>query len=340
MNHDNCWTDWSAYRQQNGLPLFYWGKSLPLFYIKIKSLWTMKWTIENLKELVNNHEEETNTLEFKDADALSSARLRSRDKEELMKDISAMANSNGGIIIFGIQETKDKDCRGKADKLTSITDPKLTKEWLEQIISSNITPKIKDIVITKLTVDDGSWFFILDIPQSNTAHQAPDKKYYKRYNFISSPMDDWELKDIINRQNKPEIEISLTVQPLVDMFSRPMQTSDITISLTNKGMVAAKYINCFVEIQPELRSYIISPQFSIFKNKYQTYFENRASVQVVPGTLPAPYEPLLPNITKSIGTIRVHQHLFSVDSHIKCMVATETTFTEKDFLIADILPEK
>ena len=103
----------------------------------------MKWTIENLQELVNNQEEETNTLEFKDADALSNARLKPREKEELMKDISAMANSNGGTIIFGIQETKDKDLRGKADKLTSITDPKLTKEWLEQIICSNITPKIK-----------------------------------------------------------------------------------------------------------------------------------------------------------------------------------------------------
>ena len=137
----------------------------------------MKWTIENLQELVNNQEEETNTLEFKDADALSNARLKPREKEELMKDISAMANSNGGTIIFGIQETKDKDLRGKADKLTSITDPKLTKEWLEQIICSNITPKIKDIVITKLTAEDGSWFFILDIPKSNTAHQAPDKKY-------------------------------------------------------------------------------------------------------------------------------------------------------------------
>ncbi len=303
----------------------------------------MKWTIENLKELVNNHEEETNTLEFKDAAVLSDARLKSREKGELMKDISAMANSNGGTIIFGIQETKDKDSRGKADKLTSITDPQLTKEWLEQIISSNITPKIKNIVITKLTAEDGSWFFILDIPQSNTAHQAPDKKYYKRYNFMSSAMDDWELKDIINRQNKPEIEISLTVQPRFDMFSRPTQTSDITISLSNNGMVAAMYINCFVEIQPELRSCIISPQFYVYDNKYQTYFENRASSQMIPGTtifLPAPYEPLLPNITKSIGTIRVHQRFFSVNSHFKCMVASETTFTVKDFLIADLLSKR
>ncbi len=300
----------------------------------------MKWTIENLQELVNNQEEETNTLEFKDADALSNARLKPREKEELMKDISAMANSNGGTIIFGIQETKDKDLRGKADKLTSITDPKLTKEWLEQIICSNITPKIKDIVITKLTAEDGSWFFILDIPKSNTAHQAPDKKYYKRYNFMASAMDDWELKDIINRQNRPEIEISLSVKPLVDILSRPTNTFDITIFLSNKGMIAANYINCFVEIQPELKPYIVTPQFSVYDNKYQAYFENKAGNKLIPNTtmfLPAPYEPLLPNVTKPIGTIRVYQRFFSVNSYIKCMVATETNFTVKDFLIVDLL---
>lgn len=303
----------------------------------------MKWTIENLQELVNNHEEETNTLEFKDADALSNARLKSREKEELMKDISAMANSNGGTIIFGIQETKDKDFRGKADKLTSITDPKLTKEWLEQIICSNITPKIKDFVITKLTAEDGSWFFILDIPQSNTAHQAPDKKYYKRYNFMSSAMDDWELKDIINRQNKPDIEISLTVKPLQSLGARTTITSDITVFLSNKGMIAANYINCFVEIQPELMSCIISPQFSFYNNKYQAYFENKTANKLIPNTtmfMPAPYDPLLPNVTKPIGTIRVHQRFFSVNSYIKCMVATETNFTIKDFLIPDLLPKR
>ena len=139
----------------------------------------MKWTIENLQELVNNQEEETNTLEFKDADALSNARLKPREKEELMKDISAMANSNGGTIIFGIQETKDKDLRGKADKLTSITDPKLTKEWLEQIICSNITPKIKDIVITKLTAEDGSWFLFLIFRKAIRLTRLPIKNIIK-----------------------------------------------------------------------------------------------------------------------------------------------------------------
>lgn len=302
----------------------------------------MKWTIENLQELVNNQEEETNTLEFKDADALSNARLKPRDKEELMKDISAMANSNGGTIIFGIQETKDKDHRGKAEKLTPITDPKLSKEWLEQIISSNITPKIKDIVITKLTTEDGSWFFILDIPQSNTGHQAPDKKYYKRYNFMASAMDDWELKDIINRQNKPDIEISLAVTPLLNLVSRSTTSSDITVFLNNKGMVAANYINCFVEIQPELIPWVISPQFSLFQNKYQAYFENKAANRLIPNTtisMPAFYDPLLPNVTKPIGTVRVHQPFFTANSFIKCMVATETTFTVKDFLITELLPK-
>lgn len=299
----------------------------------------MKWTIENLQELVDNHEEETNTLEFKDAGALSNARIKSRDKEELMKDISAMANSNGGTIIFGIQETKEKDHRGKAEKLTPINDPKLSKEWLEQIIYSNIIPKIKDIVITKLTFDDNSWIFVVDIPQSNVCHQAPDKKYYKRYNFMSTAMDDWEIKDILNRQNRPDIEITLAVNPVFDIKGQVPGCNDIVVFLNNKGMVAVNYINCFVQMPPQLQPWILSPRFYYLNNTYQAYFVNKESNVMIPNTgisLPAPYDPLLPGVIKPIGTIRVNTALFTSDALIRCIVATEITSVTKDFPIQSL----
>ena len=42
-----------------------------------------------------------------------------------------------------------------------------------------------------------------------TPHQAQDKRYYKRYNFQSAPMDDYEIKDILNRVKYPDLHLSI-----------------------------------------------------------------------------------------------------------------------------------
>ena len=53
--------------------------------------------------------------------------------------------------------------------------------------------------------------YVVDIPQSNIAHQAFDKRYYKRFNFISTPMEDYEIRDI----NKGVINNSLDLYRLL-----------------------------------------------------------------------------------------------------------------------------
>lgn len=57
-------------------------------------------SIADIQFLIDNSVEESTELEYK----RSFAKANPKWKEELAKDISAMANSNGGVIVYGLKE--------------------------------------------------------------------------------------------------------------------------------------------------------------------------------------------------------------------------------------------
>jgi predicted HTH transcriptional regulator len=59
------------------------------------------WNEARLMKLIENEIEESLTLEYKSAEALDRTDFK---KKEITKDVSAMANSAGGTIIYGIFE--------------------------------------------------------------------------------------------------------------------------------------------------------------------------------------------------------------------------------------------
>ena len=107
-------------------------------------------------------------------------------KTEITKDVSAMANSAGGLIIYGIREFDDKAKRHLPEKIDPIDRTLFSREWLEQVIN-NIRPRIDKLRITPVPVDPNahpnSVVYVVEIPRSITAHQDSDLRYYRRYNF-------------------------------------------------------------------------------------------------------------------------------------------------------------
>jgi hypothetical protein len=77
-------------------------------------------------------------------------------------------------------------------------------------------------------------YFVIAIERSTLApHQAPDKKYYKRYNFQSAPMDHYEIVDVGNRR---------LVEPrLIDVRSELSgQDRDVNLVVQNIGNRVAR----------------------------------------------------------------------------------------------------
>lgn len=165
------------------------------FYIKDA------YTIEDINSLITNEVEENIHLDYKAAGALDKKNEKKRN--EITKDVSAFANSDGGIIIYGISEEDHKP-----KEISPIDGRIYTKEWLENVIQL-IQPRIDGLKIYPIRIGDlEKSIYVAKIPKSgNAPHMARDKRYYKRFNFKSEPMEDYEVKDLYNRIFIPKIKI-------------------------------------------------------------------------------------------------------------------------------------
>ncbi len=169
------------------------------------------WEESDLEALVQNGAMESLELDFKRCDAIdvSSEKRREKSKKELSKDISAFANSAGGTLVYGIVEEKHV-----AMRLDDGFDPSQPpKEWIDQVMNSTIRPRLNGVRIKPVqlnTARPGKVAYVVAVPQSTTAHQASDKRYYKRFNFESVPMEDYEIRDVMHRALEPRVSVLAT----------------------------------------------------------------------------------------------------------------------------------
>jgi hypothetical protein len=203
-----------------------------------------EWNLQRVQSLINNQIEESLTLEYKAAGSLAKD---DKKRIEITKDVSAMANSAGGVIIYGVSEHPDKNRSHFPEKLDPIDRAIISKEWLEHIIG-NIQPRIQSIIIHPVAISDADHenhaIYVVEIPQSDTAHQAQDHRYYKRYNFVSVPMDDYEVRDTMFRLKHPKISLELSIGEAKTKsgFSCP----EVVVTAVNNGNVFAQYVQVFL----------------------------------------------------------------------------------------------
>lgn len=149
-------------------------------------------TIIDVESLIRDKISENIHLDYKSSPALSKEK-----KDEIIKDVTAFANSDGGVLLYGVFE--EDNIPVKIDD--GVDNTKITREWLEQILNSNISPSLGNYEIIQIPINDKRSVYSIKIAKSYRGpHQSSDKKYYKRYNYISSPMDHYEIEDIRNRR--------------------------------------------------------------------------------------------------------------------------------------------
>jgi len=188
-------------------------------------------TEKDIQELVDNDVAESLDLEYKACGALQKG---DREKNEVSKDVSAFANSGGGTIIYGVVEENHKPI--KLDDGYDQDD--ISREWLENVITSRIHQKINGIKINAIERSNGKYIYLVYVPQSQTAHQAHNQKYYKRHNFKSEPMWDYEIRDVLNRVRHPSLEPAFSLSSIE--ASEQDVHCDLDIRLWNRGAVLAQ----------------------------------------------------------------------------------------------------
>lgn len=210
-----------------------------------------EWTRQRLDQMIHERIEESLSLDYKRADSL----LKTDGKKaEITKDISSFANSSGGAVIYGIAEFEDEPRKHLPERLDPIKRTEISKEWLDQVIQS-IQPRIEGVVIHAITISDAdnAACYVVEVPQSQTAHMARDHRYHKRHNFTTAQMEDYEVRDVMNRRTHPKIKASIFINRAA---SRPKPEGIILVKLENVGRVLANHVMVELEVPLDLNGLI------------------------------------------------------------------------------------
>jgi hypothetical protein len=220
-----------------------------------------------LEQLVDDRESESFELEFKQSAALQTEKKQreSGNKKpinygiEVSKDVSAMANANGGRIIYGIVD--DNSRATSLDDGSPVQERK--SEWIDQICAHHIHPRIDGIRITPILADNGNQYFVVDVPKATTLapHQAGDKVYYQRQNTTTVALEDYQIRDLRARAVSPDLILKITSEYVSSstVDDQVVRTAKLLVSATNLSDTPSLYTTMWFYLDERLETQ--TPQF-------------------------------------------------------------------------------
>lgn len=133
-------------------------------------------TFGDLEQLIQGGETEGRTLEFKRALPASS----DKDKQELCADVSAMANTQGGYVLFGV----DEDDRAAAKALVGIPSESVDREILRlsATLRSGVEPPIPACTMHAVSIDGQRSVLVVQVERSwRTPHLVKCGDSFRMY---------------------------------------------------------------------------------------------------------------------------------------------------------------
>lgn len=205
-----------------------------------------------IEEFILTRKAEELFLDFKrSADNGSGQRLNDNDRNNLAKAISGFGNSEGGVIVWGIDCSRDFDGSDVATAEHPITNVRRFVSWLEGVISGCTIPPNTGVQNHPLEIDsEGNGFVVTYIPKSDHApHQEiPSRRYYIRAgsNFVPIPHD--VLAGMFGRRPQPKVKCNFFAYPFTTNKDRGDMVITIGFHICNEGGVIAD--NFFTSILP------------------------------------------------------------------------------------------
>ena len=131
-------------------------------------------TKEVLHALIDNQAVEDQQLEFKGYD-FTNGKVSDKEKNDLLKEITSLANAEGGLIIIGI----DEEGKGVASKFRdvgcSLSDFDGIQLAIQQAMLAKVRPRMYGIKMKAIEVADDKIAIIINVPKSfNRPHAVND----------------------------------------------------------------------------------------------------------------------------------------------------------------------
>jgi hypothetical protein len=170
-----------------------------------------------IDEFIISRKSEELFLDFKrSADHGGGRVLHPTDRDNLAKAISGFGNSEGGIIVWGVDSSKDKDSADVAHTKFPIQIVKKFLSWLEGAVSGCTIPPHSGVRHHYISINEKDEGFVISyIPKSvHAPHQVVGKnQYYIRAgsNFVPTPHA--VLEGMFGRRPQPHVYHTFVIGP-------------------------------------------------------------------------------------------------------------------------------
>ncbi|MFA7332155.1 MAG: ATP-binding protein [Candidatus Delongbacteria bacterium] len=191
-----------------------------------------------ISEFVQNAQTEHLQLEFKRV--ADSEMKKSDDKKNFAKALSGLANSMGGIVIWGIDARKGTDGIDCAGEIIEINDVNLFVSRLNELTGEIVSPLVEGVRHKSIVMHGKSGVAASLIPESNIGPhmaKAGEDRYFKRSGDSFYKMEHFDIADMFGRRQRPDLDIS--IKPIGKSGMQRIPAADCLISLYNKGRGSA-----------------------------------------------------------------------------------------------------
>lgn len=192
-------------------------------------------------------------LDFKrSADNGGGIKLHNNDRKNLSKCVSGFGNSEGGVVVWGVDCSNDTAGADVAHTLVPIADPKRFLSLLEGVISGCTIPPHTGVEHHAIDAADGTGYVITLIPKSNSApHQMiMNRQYYIRAgsDFVPTPHD--VLSGMFGRRPQPHVFQHFRLpKPTMELHELKVSFGTM-VHNEGPGIAADLYAICLVEQLP------------------------------------------------------------------------------------------
>jgi Putative DNA-binding domain len=200
-----------------------------------------------IDEFIADFQSENLWLDFKrSADAGAGSKLHVSDRENLAKAISGFGNSDGGVIVWGVDCRRDPVTNADVpQKKVPIENPQRFVSWLENATTSCTAPphpSVEHIAIRNANSTD-SYVATLISSSSHAPHQCiqptSDLRYYIRVGSNFSGVPHAVLSGLFGRRPQPRVTFKW-LAPSLAVNNVDVVTISATVSLTNTGRAIAR----------------------------------------------------------------------------------------------------
>jgi Schlafen, AlbA_2 len=202
-------------------------------------------SLEVLQEFVAAEREEDLHLDFK---VVGDPGLSREDRKSLAVALSGFANSDGGILVWGIEARPNGSGVDCAVALREIAQASLCLTRLNTLTGQCVSPLVDGVQHRVILRDRTAGFCVSVVPPSDSGPhmaKAGQDRYFKRSGSGFYRMEHFDLEDMFGRRQRPSLSLNLDLVPR----SGDDPHEELHFSIINSGRGVAKCAGFFCKFE-------------------------------------------------------------------------------------------